>query len=202
MNTRTDGHSDENPLNSFETSDPAKESEPARTVKDIDPGQLTGTSTYNLRRKTVSHPTTTTAAALPERSSVLPTVPEQTGDVQRLHFDDVRNPPRGVAGVKIALSIKAERSTGSRAAADFALYFWMVQYGLTATERSIDTYSSYSLRRTAHSRALTRIQSRSEHSALTISAIPTPATLRASNAESPDTRRVKREVEVGSGERR
>ncbi|VDP93279.1 unnamed protein product [Echinostoma caproni] len=43
------------------------------------------------------------------------------------------------------------------------------------------------LRRTAHNRLLTGIQSRNEHSALALSAIPTPATPRASDAESPDT---------------
>lgn len=84
LSSRNDASADDNPLASFEVTDSVKDSEHSMPPKPTDSNHLTTTSTYNLRRKIHS-----SVPGHSERSTVLPTVPEQTADSQRLHFDEV-----------------------------------------------------------------------------------------------------------------
>ncbi|TPP62236.1 Zinc finger protein [Fasciola gigantica] len=80
LTSRAEGPADDNPLTSFEV----KDSDHPVPSKETNPNQLTTTSTYNLRRKT--HSTMHTHS---DRSTLLPTVPEQTVDSHRLQFDEI-----------------------------------------------------------------------------------------------------------------
>ncbi|KAA0195789.1 hypothetical protein FBUS_07659 [Fasciolopsis buskii] len=84
LSSRNDASADDNPLASFEVTDSVKDSEHSMPPKPTDSNHLTTTSTYNLRRKIHS-----SVPGHSERSTVLPTVPEQTADSQRLHFDEI-----------------------------------------------------------------------------------------------------------------